>query len=97
MENKYIVKIRQAVTDYFKDDGVKIILFGSRARKDYNTASDVDIGVIPNGKNIERKINALKEKIEDLNIPYKIEIVNLSEVSEDFKKQALKDAIIWKD
>ena len=96
MENKNIVRIKQVVTDYFKDDDVKILLFGSRARKDNHAVSDVDIGIIPDGKNIERKISVLKEKIEGLNIPYKIEIVNLAEVSADFKKQALKDAVIWK-
>jgi len=33
MENKYIAKIREFVAEYFKDDKVKIFLFGSRAGK----------------------------------------------------------------
>jgi len=96
MENKYIVKIKRAAIDCFAGDNVKIVLFGSRARNDNHATSDIDIGIIPDGKNIGKKMGLLKEKVEDLNIPYRIEIVNLSEVSEDFKKQALKDAVIWK-
>lgn len=48
---------------------------------------------------IEQKyLLRLKELvIEDSNIPYKVEVVNFSEVSEGFKKSALKEAIVWKD
>lgn len=73
------------------------MLFGSRARKDNHDRSDVDIAVEPRGKFDNRKINVLKNKMEELNIPYKVEIVNLNEVSESFRKEILKDAVIWKD
>ena len=76
---------------------VKIILFGSRARQDNCVTSDVDIGLIPQGRLDKRKVFLLKEKIEDLNIPYKVEIVDFSTVSPDFKKEAIKGAIAWKD
>ena len=46
---------------------------------------------------IKKKLVFLKEKINELNIPYKIEIVDFREVSKDFKKLALKDAVVWKD
>jgi hypothetical protein len=39
----------------------------------------------------------LKEKIENLNIPYKVEIVDFSQVSESFKKEAIKEVVVWKD
>jgi len=35
--------------------------------------------------------------VENLNIPYKVEIVDFSEVSESFRKESLKDAMVWKD
>ncbi|MCG2713033.1 MAG: nucleotidyltransferase domain-containing protein [Candidatus Omnitrophica bacterium] len=98
-ENEYITRLKKAVVSYFKEDNVKIILFGSRARGQEYRSSDVDIGIIPFGDTeIENvKITYLKEEIENLNIPYKAEIVNFSEVSADFKKEALKEVIIWKD
>lgn len=96
-EDNYLIQLKELIIGDFKNDAVKIILFGSRARKDNFIASDVDIGVIPYGKLDETKMALLKEKIENLNIPYKVEIVNFQHVSEDFKKLAMRDAITWKD
>ena len=97
MHEKYLDQIKQIVVNYFKTENVKIILFGSRARKDHSATSDIDIGIIPAGKYDNDLLTLLKEKIEDINTPYKIEIVDFSYVSEKFKKSALKGAIIWKD
>ena len=73
------------ILETLKDENVTIVLFGSRAREDFNRVSDIDIGTLP-GKNFDRrKLILLKDKIEDLNIPYTVDIVNLSSVSEDFK------------
>lgn len=96
-KNKYLEELKNLVLEILKDEKVKIILFGSRARGDNNIASDVDIGLIPYGKIGKNKIVLLKEKIEDLNIPYKVELVNFLEISEDFKKEVMKGAIIWKE
>lgn len=97
MESKYILELKKIIMNLFKDDNVKVILFGSRARKDNYIFSDVDIGILPLGKIDRRKIVRLEEKIENSNIPYKVEIVDFSEVSPKFKREALKEAIVWKD
>lgn len=96
-ENKCLSEIKKVVTDSLRTEMVKIFLFGSRARKDGHATSDIDIGILPYAKFNERKLTLLREKIENLNFPYKIEIVNLAETSEDFKKEALKEAVVWKD
>ena len=76
---------------------VRIFVFGSRARGDNQRTSDVDIGIVPTGKFDKKKITLLKEEIENLNIPYKVEVVDFSEAPERFKQEALKDIILWKD
>ena len=97
IENKYIWKLKEIVIEFLKYDKVKVILFGSRARGDNYISSDIDIGIIPYGKFDDKKITLLKEKTENLNIPYKVEIVNFMEVSKEFKQEALKKVVIWKD
>lgn len=97
MENKYILQLKEIIIGFFKDDDVKIILFGSRARKDNYIFSDVDIGILPNKRLDTKKIAYMRERLENLNIPYKVEIINFSEVSANFEKQALREAIVWKD
>ena len=53
-----------------KNEKVRIILFGSRARGGNYVSSDVGIGIIPVGPFNEKPVTLLKEKIENLNIPY---------------------------
>ena len=96
-KNNYLIKLKELVLNSLKDEKVKIIVFGSRARGDSRKTSDVDIGLIPYGKIDKKNFVVLKEKIEDLNIPYKVEIVDFSQTSESFKKEAMKGVIVWKD
>jgi len=56
----------------------------------------VDIGIIPKDKFNKIKLTLLKEYLENSNVPYKVEIVDFSNLSDSFKEEALKDAIIWK-
>lgn len=97
MSEKCMAELKKVVIAQLKNENVKIMLFGSRARGNNYPYSDVDIGILPSGKFDERKLTLLRETIEKLNFPYKIEIVNLSEISEAFKTEVQKDAIQWKD
>jgi len=97
MKNNRLSVLKQMVLHHLTNENVKVVLFGSRARKDNHTASDVDIGLLAAGRFNNIKITLLKEKIENSTIPYKVEIVNLADVSEDFITEIMKDAIVWKE
>lgn len=93
---KSIQNLKSLIFETLKEENVIVILFGSRARGDFSRVSDIDIGVLP-GKNFDRrKLVFLKERIEDLNIPYTVDVVDLSRVSEVFKEKALREGVIWK-
>jgi len=96
-ENVYLVKLKKLVLGLLRDEPLKVVVFGSRARQDNQPASDVDIGIIPRGKIDKGKIAELRYKIEGLNIPYKVELVDLSQTSDSFKKEAMKEVVVWKD
>lgn len=65
-----------------------IYLFGSRARGDHRDNSDYDIA-------IESSQNSkIKTTVEESNIPYKIDIVELSKAPY-LKKIIQKEAIRW--
>ncbi len=97
MTNKYLLELKDLVLNELKGEKVKVFVFGSRARGDNYTASDVDIGLIPYDNLNSLKISLLKEKIENSTVPYKVQIVDFNHVSEDFKKEALKDIVVWKE
>jgi predicted nucleotidyltransferase len=94
--NNHLKQLEEAVTRFLKNEDVKIVLFGSRARGDFVNTSDVDVGIIPGETFDRRKLTLLHEYIDKLNIPFKVEIVDLSMVSEDFKQLTLKEAVVWK-
>ena len=96
MEN-YLEQLKKFTVSFFRNDSVKIILFGSRAKKEHASTSDIDIGIIPSSNVNSKTITLFREKIENLNIPFKIDVVNFNETSEDFRREALKGAIVWKN
>jgi predicted nucleotidyltransferase len=89
--------LKEAVVEFLKGENVRVFLFGSRARRDHAAASDADIGVVPGAGFHKEKLVLLREFLEGLNIPYKVELVDFSEVSEQFRAEALKDAVFWKE
>jgi len=81
----------------FQGEDLSLLLFGSRARGDHTPNSDIDIGIIPHKPLDPKKLTLVREWIENQNIPQKVELVDLSLVSAQFKKEALRDAEWWKD
>lgn len=73
----------------------QVYLFGSRARGDYTAESDIDIA-IDLGKEIDSSLlSQIKEEIEESTIPFTVDIVDLHTISDNFKKQILKDGKLW--
>ncbi|MCD6413449.1 MAG: nucleotidyltransferase domain-containing protein [Elusimicrobia bacterium] len=82
---------------FVKETDARVYIFGSRARGDNSPCSDVDIGVlIASGERAGIKISLLREKFENSNIPQKVDVVDLSKVSDDFREKIMKEAILWK-
>lgn len=81
------------ITTYLPE--AKIYLFGSRARKDYSSTSDIDIAIDIKKKIDSVVLSAIKENIEESSIPFTVDVIDLNNVSEDFKNEILKDAVIW--
>jgi len=72
-----------------------VYLFGSSVREDYKESSDIDLAVLTSDKKI---ITLLRYQLEELPIPYKIDLVDLEEVSKDLKEEILKSGVvIWKN
>ena len=89
--------LKNIVKDVFKGEDVMVVLFGSRARGDYLETSDVDVGILPRGEMNKSKITLFRERIENSNIPYKVDLVDLSQASEEFTDKVLKEGVmIWK-
>jgi len=72
-----------------------VYLFGSSVTENYLDISDMDIAVVTPQKKL---FTLLKYELEELNIPYKIDLTNLEEAGEKLKKEILKSGVlIWKN
>jgi len=96
MEKYYIDTIREIIVKELDEEDVSIALFGSFAAGTNTEVSDIDVAVIPKGKFKRWKLSLLREKLEELAIPYVVDLVDFSMVSESFKNSALTNVLWWK-
>ena len=77
--------------------GCKVYLFGSRARGDSDPGSDIDLA-LDSGEVIGFDvISRLKGEIEETNIPLKVDLVDLNDVDDDFKKKVIREGMLWEN
>lgn len=86
LSDDVIEKIQNAFAENAKVD--KAIVFGSRAKGNYKEGSDIDIAIIGMDLNFDDTLS-LHQKFDDLNIPYKIDLINYHTI----KEPDLKDHI----
>jgi hypothetical protein len=56
--------------------------------------ADIDIGVIP-AMDLQDELEVIQDEIEQSFVPYSVDLVDFSKISEPFKQQALKKIIPW--
>jgi predicted nucleotidyltransferase len=89
-EKKLKKEILEIVSKYLDLKKYKVFFFGSRVRGDNFPRADIDIG-IKGPKPIPPEIKfKIEEELEELPTLYKFDLVDFSEVAEDFKEEALR-------
>ena len=67
-ENAALKELKDTLKNYL-GDRIKLILYGSRARGDYDNESDTDIGIIVRGLTREEK-NQILDMVADIELKY---------------------------
>lgn len=75
--------------------GTLLFLFGSRAEGSATSVSDIDIGIKAADPLPFHLLAHLRDKVDALNLPYKVDLVDFHRVSAEFSEQAMKGAIPW--
>ncbi|NJL96735.1 nucleotidyltransferase domain-containing protein [Candidatus Gracilibacteria bacterium] len=92
IEQNYFEDIIRIVHSY--PEIKQLVVFGSRVRGDFGRYSDIDLCVTK--KNDGFKITKFRMDLEDLNIPYLIDVVDNSEAEEELREKIAKEGcIIW--
>ena len=92
MDNDILDLITKVLVKYLGEKKYSFILYGSRASGTYDLRSDYDIWIIWTEKIDAEILFKIYDEFEK--IPALIDIVEFSQVSDQFKKQAMKH-IIW--
>lgn len=91
----YIKLCKELVLESINTNEYAVLLFGSRAYNSHNEKADIDIGILGEGMFPEADRNLIKDKIEESEIPYNVDIIDFSRTSNSFKKVALRKIEIW--
>jgi predicted nucleotidyltransferase len=86
--------ILQVFSEVFGPDWpkrIKIWVFGSRARGDHRTYSDLDLLVESESSVSDDAMSALREKFEESDFPFKVDLVQLSELADAYRESVMKD------
>jgi predicted nucleotidyltransferase len=86
-ENDFIYS---SLIDTLKNAGCKIFIFGSRATQKHKKFSDIDLLYVKtelNDSDIEKTIFRLVNKIEESRFPYKIDLVDNSNLASSFRSK----------
>ena len=75
----------------------KIYLFGSRARGTHTERSDIDIAIDLGRKMEFEEIAKARGVLEGLNLPQKIDIVDIHRASEAMREFIFVEGIVWKN
>lgn len=94
--DKYVLEAKKLILDFMQNEDAKIYLFGSRARNTAVRSSDIDIAIKYNGASNRRKIAALRDELEESNIPYMVDIVDMNEAASDLLAEIEREGIEWK-
>ncbi len=86
--------IEKAIRELFKGKKIKVYIFGSRARGDHTPRSDLDLGFLSD-KDISYELSMLREILEESNLIFTVDVVDLSRVGEDFKREVIKEGKLW--
>ncbi len=76
-----------------RSKGAEIWIFGSRARGDHKKFSDIDILYDSKSQELSYDVSCMKESLEDSDLPYKVDIVDLKYLADSYKTSVLKDRI----
>lgn len=93
--NPYLQELQKILLKYIAKRKVKVYLFGSRAKNTARATSDVDIALLPMESLPDNFFADLRELLEESNLPYTVDIIDLSQIDEAFKQKILQEGILW--
>ncbi|PIZ25104.1 MAG: nucleotidyltransferase domain-containing protein [Chloroflexi bacterium CG_4_10_14_0_8_um_filter_57_5] len=89
--------VRKIVRGQLMGYKAKVYLFGSRAVGKAHRFSDIDVAVLPLQPVPARVFAEIREALEESDVIYSVDLVNLSETDDQFQQRVLKEGVLWSE
>lgn len=93
LDPRTLEEIRAIVHRYLPDSSYRAFIFGSRATGTSLPFSDIDVGITGKKELGGVQMADLQEALEESDLPYRVDVVDFSRVSDRFKQMALQKII----
>jgi predicted nucleotidyltransferase len=94
IEEKYLNYVLKILNENLDNSDCRVYIFGSRAKGTTKKYADLDLAIDYNKQNLPFRILAkLSAAFEDSLLPYKVDIVDLNDISNEFKSSIENDLI----
>lgn len=88
--------IKQIIRRHLPDTSYKSFIFGSRATGTNRQFSDIDLGILGPKSLSPQEYISIKDDLDQSDIVYRVDLVDFTNVSDNFKQIALNNIIkIW--
>ncbi len=92
---KDLKQVKRLVLKGLHGHDVQVLLFGSHATGKAGRTSDIDVAVLPVGKLPLGLLSRIRESLQESHVPFNVELVDLSQTDEAFRKRVLEEGIVW--
>ena len=90
-------EVRRIVHEVLGGQEVSVYLFGSWARGDVTSQSDIDLAIEAHSPLPPGTLALLRERLEESHVPYRVEVVELGGVDPEFRHRILAEGVRWND
>ena len=94
---KYHKQIQKIILKRLKGYKFQLFLFGSEAKKTFGRTSDIDVAIMPITPLPRSLLSEIREELEESNIPYPVDLVDLSRAGQEFIHRVTQEGILWND
>jgi predicted nucleotidyltransferase len=90
-------EVRRIIREVLGEAKVTVYLFGSWARGDATSVSDIDLAIEPHDPLPPGTLARLRERLEDSRVPYRVEVVDLTEADPALRRRIVAEGVSWSD
>ena len=94
IEKKHLDLVKQILKKVLGENSdIIVFVFGSRIKGNAEKFSDLDLAIFKEGKKVPKLVAELLYEFEESNLPFKVDVIDLNDVSENFRKTIEKDLV----